>query len=139
VTNKLENVPMMEIVLVLLLLETNAIKAARKVSQVVANVIKMVHVLNVLIRKNGELNVLIRAKIVLNKLAILTENVIYSQNFVVILVIMEKCALLLVKIIIVNIVPNVKWRMVFAANALAHTMEMIVIGIVVNVQMENVK
>ena len=109
VMNKLENVPMMEIVLVLLLMGQNAIKAARKRSQVVANVIKMVHVLNVLIRKNGELNVLIRAKIVLNKLAILTENVMYSQNFVVILVIMEKCALLLVKIIIVNIVPNVKW------------------------------
>ena len=52
---------------------------------------------------------------------------------------MEKCVLPLVKIIIVNIVQNVKKRLVFAVNALIHITVIIAMVIVVNVQMENVK
>ena len=61
------------------------------------------------------------------------------QNFVVIVVIMEICAIPLVKIIIMIIVPNVKKQMAFALNVLNLIMEMIAMEIAVSVQIKIVK
>jgi hypothetical protein len=58
---------------------------------------------------------------------------------VVTVVIMEICAIRLVKIIIMIIVPNVKKQMAFALNVLNLIMEMIAMEIAVNVQIKIVK